>query len=406
MDLVPVKEKQTTIPHPRQLTISKRAKELAEIQTVPAVRKKVQKTIKMFGKISYDETRISYITAWIPGRIDRLYFDFTGIKVKKGSPMVYIYSPDLLSAQKEYLQAIKIKTEFEMSPNQELKAMTAATLKSAEEKLRLLGLTPKQIAQIKKQNKPKDHITIHAPISGTVIEKNAFEGMYVKTGTPIYTIADLSWVWVILEAYESDLIWIHLGQKVNFKTQAWPQKTFQGKVSFIDPFLNERKRTVAIRLKVPNPKGLLKPGMFVQAELKVQLPGKNKQLPLVIPSSAPLITGRRAIVYVQVPNTPLPTYEGRIIELGPKVGDLYIVKSGLKEGEEVVVEGNFKIDSALQIQAKPSLMSLKKIEKINIYECSCTLKRWEQPANEKKRCPYCGEAMPDCGRLIETKSSP
>ncbi|MFQ5869306.1 MAG: efflux RND transporter periplasmic adaptor subunit [Candidatus Zixiibacteriota bacterium] len=357
MDLVPVKGEALGEEHPRRLTMSEAAKELAEIQTAAVVRKRVAKTIRMVGKIDYDESRVFHLTSWVPGRIHRLYYNFTGVQVDRGAPMVYIYSPELLSSQEEYLQALKMREELRGSTDALSEEMAETTLESAEEKLRLAGISPVQIAEIRERGTTVDHMTIHSPIAGTVIRKEVSEGMYVNTGTRIYTIADLSLVWALLEAYESDLTWIQEGQQVQFTTEAYPGETFRGRVVFIDPFLNEKTRTVGIRLEVPNPEAKLKPGMFMRAQLEAPLPKAERRLPLVIPATAPLITGERAVVYVEVPETERPTYEGRVVELGPRGGDYYVVKSGLSEGEQVVVHGNFKIDSALQIQAQPSMMS-------------------------------------------------
>jgi Cu(I)/Ag(I) efflux system membrane fusion protein len=229
--------------------------------------------------------------------------------------------------------------------------------------------------------------------------------MYVKTGTKIYTIADLSRVWVVMDAYESDLPWLHYGHEVDFTVEALPGKQFQGRIAFIDPVLDAKTRTVKVRLSIPNPEGRLKPGMFVRAivhsvmgpegqainpamegkwvspmhpEIVKDIPGKcdvcgmalvraeelgivhtpsDKELPLVVPAEAILLTGKRAVVYVKKPGTAEPVFEGREVVLGARAGDTYIVLEGLMEGEEVVVNGNFKIDSAMQIAAKPSMMN-------------------------------------------------
>jgi Cu(I)/Ag(I) efflux system membrane fusion protein len=237
-------------------------------------------------------------------------------------------------------------------------------VKAAKEKLRLWGLTEKQIVEIEKRGKTTDHVTIYTPISGVVIHKNGLEGMYVETGTKIYTIADLSQVWIKLDAYESDLIWIANGQEVEFGTEAYPGETFKGKVVFVDPFLDPKTRTAKVRVNVSNPHGKLKPEMFVRAEVHAVIKKERDVIkgvqstksPLVIPATAPLFTGKRAIVYVEVPDKK-GTYEGREVMLGPRAGDYYTVREGLSEGELVVVNGNFKIDSAIQILAKQSMMS-------------------------------------------------
>ncbi|MHC4158726.1 MAG: efflux RND transporter periplasmic adaptor subunit [Planctomycetota bacterium] len=390
----------------REFTTSEYAKALMDIETATVERKFVTSIIRMVGKVEYDETRVQYITAWVPGRLDRLYVDYTGVPVKKGDHMVYLYSPELLSAQEELIQAAKAVQNIEASSSELMREVTVGTLEAAREKLRLWGLTAKQISEIEKRGTASDHITIFAPASGIVIHKNAQEGMYVKTGTRIYTVVDLTHVWVKLDAYESDLIWVRYGQEVEFTTVSFPGQVFTGTISFIDPVLNPVTRTVKIRVDVPNADGKLKPEMFVKAVVKAQVatggkvmdpklagkwicpmhpsvvkeePGKCdicemplaqteslgyvsaspdiSERPLVIPVSAALVTGTRAIVYVEKPGKDKPTYEGREVVLGPRAGNYYIVRSGLNEGDMVVTKGNFKIDSALQIQAKPSMMT-------------------------------------------------
>lgn len=388
-----------------QFTASPAAAALMDVQTAPVERKFVTANVRMVGKVEYDETRVEYITAWVPGRLDRLFVDYTGVPVRKGDHMVYLYSPELLSAQEELLQAIKAVEGVEQSRSEMIREMTAGTVNAAREKLRLLGLTEAQISEIEQRGTASDHITIYSPTGGIVVHKNAREGMYVDTGTRIYTVADLSHVWVKLDAYESDLAWLRYGQTVEFGTVAYPGKTFEGTISFIDPMLDPMTRTVNIRVDVPNPQGLLKPDMFVKAVVHAEVAAAGKVMdpdlagkwicpmhpseiedqpgdcgicgmplvrteslgyvsigpeqadkPLVIPASAALVTGKRAVVYVQVPDAEKPTFEGREVVLGPRAGDYYLVESGLEEGQMVVTKGNFKIDSALQIQAKPSMM--------------------------------------------------
>jgi len=401
MDLIPL-EKDAGDDAPRRLVMSPAAKALAEIETQPVERRSVTHTLRMVGKVHYDETRLSTIAAWFPGRLDRLYVDYTGITVSKGDHMVYVYSPELLTAQQELLEATKGAEDLGDAGKDAIR-MAEELVRSAEEKLRLWGLTLEQIEEIRRKGKAQDHLTIRAPVGGIVIHKNALEGMWVKTGTKIYTIADLSRVWVLLDAYESDLPWVHYQQEVEFTTEAYPDQTFRGKIVFISPVLDERSRTVRLRVNVPNPRGLLKPEMFVRAEIRAKVIGRGTALapklagkwispmhpevikdgpgqcdvcgmdlvpaeslfptrdtpqepPVVIPASAALVTGKRAVVYVKAKDTEKPTFDGREIVLGPRAGGYYIVEKGLNEGDLVVVNGAFKIDSALQIQAKPSMM--------------------------------------------------
>ncbi len=374
------------------MTVSETAKKLMNIETSPVERRFVDVEVRMVGKVDYDETRIKYITAWVAGRLDRLFVDFTGVTVNKGDHLVDMYSPDLISAQEELIQALTSAKSMSSSDIPSMRESALATVEAAREKLRLWGLKPEQVAEIEKRGKAVDHITIYAPSGGVVIHKNAQEGMYVKTGTRIYTIADLSEVWIKLDAYESDLVWLRYGQEVEFTTEVYPGRAFTGTIAFIDPILTEMTRTVKVRVNAQNPDMLLKPGTFVRAIAKAQIAGEGKVMssslagkwicpmhpdivketadkcdicqmalvqteslgyldidsikaekPLVIPASAALITGTRAIVYVELPDKDKPTFEGREIVLGPRAGDYYLVRSGLKEGERVVTRGNFKI---------------------------------------------------------------
>ena len=404
MDLIPAAIAREDESDPRELAISERAAKLMQIETVPVERRFVEAEVRLVGKVDYDETRVSYITAWVPGRLDRLFVDYTGVPVNKGDHMVSLYSPDLLSAQEELLQAIEAVRKLRDSSVPVVREASAATVDAAREKLRLWGLTPEQIRETETRGTPLDHVTIYAPAGGIVIHKNAREGMYVQTGTRIYTIADLSTVWVLLDAYESDLPWLRYGQEVEFTTESYPGEAFKGVVSFIDPVVDRSSRTVKARVNVPNPSGRLKPGMFVRAVARASIaeggkvmntdlagkwispmhpevvkdaPGlcdvcgmplvraedlgyvsdRKANAPLVIPRTAPLLTGRRAVVYVEVPDRERPTYRGREVVLGPRAGGFYVVAEGLQEGERVVTRGSFKLDAELEIQARPSMMS-------------------------------------------------
>ena len=392
---------------PRELKVSTSAAKLMELETAPVERRPVTVDVRMVGKVDFDETRLAYITAWVPGRIERLFVDYTGIPVRQGDHMLEFYSPEILTAQTELLQALETVRRLQNSTVATVRNTAQATVEAAREKLRLWGLTPEQITEIERRGTASERMTIYAPASGVVVHKNAREGMYVETGTRIYTIADLSRVWVELNAYESDLAWLRYGQTVGFSAESHPGEEFSGKIAFIHPVLDETTRTVKIRVNVDNEDGLLKPGMFVRATVQAEIgadgqvvgtelagkwispmhpeivkdepgtcdvcgmplvpaeelgyvdPDEEKTqnaVPLVIPASAPLITGRRAVVYVEIPGRDKPTYEGREVVLGPRAGDFYLVKKGLAEGERIVTQGAFKLDAELQIRAKPSMM--------------------------------------------------
>lgn len=391
MDLIPVSENApASSGHAHELHLSEHARKLAEVETATVERRYVETSVRLTGKVEYDETRLSTITARVPGRLDRLFVDYTGMPVRKGDHLALLYSPELLAAQQELIQA---------SSSESLQGI-------ARDKLLLYGLTQEQIDQLEKSKTPSDQLTLYSPTTGVVIKKTGVEGMYVQTGTSIYTVADLSNVWIMLDAYESDLALLQYGQSVAISTEAYPGETFNGTVTFISPILDEQTRTAKVRVKMPNAEMRLKPGMFVRAVAQVKLaedgitkaidlsgkwicpmhpeeladekglcsvcemdlvdpatlgglPASGTKLPLIIPASAALLTGKRAIVYLQ---TQEGVYIPRKIELGRRAGDYYIVKSGLNEGDIVVSKGAFKIDSEIQIQAKPGMMSVESEE--------------------------------------------
>ena len=376
----------------RSFSMSEAAKALAEIQTTEVRRTFPVAEVRLFGKIVYDETSMRTVAARFPARIDRLFVDYTGIAVEEGGHLATVYSPDLLSAQKELLTA----KEFG----------NTGALSASQDKLRLWGFSEEKIREIESSGKVSDRLTIDAPVGGIVTHKNVNEGDYVQVGTPYFRIADLTAVWVLLKAYESDMPWLRFGQDVSFTTESIPGKTFEGRISFISPELDPATRTVAVRVNVDNGERLLKPGMFVSGTVRANVSGAGRVLdpslagkwispmhpeivkdspgkcdvcgmdlvpaeelgyvsrgdqgkpPLVIPASSVLHTGKRSIVYVELPDTEQPTYEGREVLLGPRAGDDYLVEAGLKEGERIVSQGGFVIDSALQIQAKKSMMLL------------------------------------------------
>ena len=389
------------------LKLSNNAQMLAEVTMTPVIRKAVTKQVRMVGNLDYDETRLTHITAWVPGRLDRMFVDYTGVTVKKGDHMIELYSPELISAQEELIQAGKSLKRLSESGSSLVKRSTEQAHQSAREKLLLLGLTEQQVKGIEKRAKASDKITIYAPTGGDVVERNATEGMYVQTGTRVYSIADLSTLWLHLDAYETDLPWLRYGQSVEFSTQAVPGKTFQGTISFISPVLDRETRTTKIRVIVKNTDGALKPGLFVNGIVKARIYGEGKvidtslkgkyvgpmhpeviqdtpgecpicemdlvaaedlgyitedskaPIPLVIPVSAPLLTGKRAVVYIKNSDSSENStiYSYREVTLGPRAGDFYIIESGLNEGELVVTNGAFKIDADLQIKGKKSMMN-------------------------------------------------
>jgi Cu(I)/Ag(I) efflux system membrane fusion protein len=391
MDLIPLKSDSGADLGPREMSMSEASRALADIQTSEVIREYPEAEIRLVGKLEYDETREKSLTARFPARIDELFVNFTGIRVKKGEHLAKVYSPELQTAQRELL------TSYRADPN-------SSITRAAKEKLRLWDLMPEQIDAIIKSGEAKDHFVLKAPVGGVVVAKHVKEGDYLKTGEPLFKIVDLSELWAYLDAYESDLPWLRFGQDVAFTVESYPGETFHGQISFIEPEVNRKTRSIPVRINVLNTDEKLKPGMFIRGVVQSRLaedgqvyapefagkwmspmhpevikdaPGQcdvcgmdlvpaeelgyvaNEKVsaPLVVPTSAVLHTGKRAVVYVEKPDTERPTYEGREIVLGPRAGDYFLVTTGLDAGERVVTNGAFKIDSALQIQAKPSMMN-------------------------------------------------
>ena len=402
MSLVPVYE-DAPDSAARQLSMSESARQLADIQTTAVERFFPEHQVRLFGRIEFDETQVADISAYFPGRIEKLYVNYEGIPVNKGDHLAEIYSPELITAQQELKEALRAVAQSRTGPGYAREA-GQQNLQAVREKLRLWGLSPQQIRTMETSDRLLERLTIYSPQKGIVVKQNVQEGQYVKTGDRIYRVASLERLWVELEAYESQLPWLRYGQDVTFTTDARPGETFTGRISFIAPTVNPDTRTVDLRVNLENPGGTLKPGLFVRATVTSRIAGhgdvidaslKGKHVcpmhpevirsepgtcdicgmdlvpaatlgyfnesgsepPLVIPASAPLITGKRAIVFVKVPDQNKPTYESREVVLGPRAGDYYIVASGLREQEQVVTRGAFKIDSAMQISAKPSMMN-------------------------------------------------
>jgi membrane fusion protein, copper/silver efflux system len=370
MDLIPVpadedeSEQEGALP---RLALSRRAEALLNVQTWPAERRDVPVELPLYGRINLDETRLRSITAWLAGRLEKLHVDFTGVSVRQGDPMVEIYSPELIVAQSELINTVQARGRQQRTGAETIRT-TDAVLNAGRFKLRQLGLTQEQIAAIEGSEKVNETLTIVAPVDGIVTERHVTEGAHVERGDPIYSLADLSTVWVELSVYESDLKWLKTGQPVTFTAEAFPGDTFTGEIVFIDPMLDENTRTVRVRADMENPGGRLRPGMFLRGSVEASLSGaiaelEEGTLPLVIPATAPLITGQRAVVYVRVSAAERPTYEARQVTLGPRARGYYAVLDGLIEGELVVTNGNFKIDSELQIRGRPSMMSPQDPEK-------------------------------------------
>ena len=328
---------------PEAIQLSAEAVALAQVQTTVVNRQNPVKEVQLYGTIQVDERLSQSQTAHVSGRIEKLFVTFTGESVRRGQPIATIYSPELLNAQQELIEAVKMK---DLQP---------ALLQAVREKLRLWMLTNEQIARIEQSGEVSPQIDVAATTSGIVISKNVNQGDYVNTGSILFDVANLSQVWAVFDAYESDLPFLKVGDRLEYTLQSLPGKTFSGTISFINPILDPSTRTAKVRVATANPGMELKPEMYANALIHAPLKQYNNEV--VIPKSAILWTGKRSIVYVKQPDTETPAFLLREIELGPSLGETYVVLSGLNDGDEIVTNGAFTIDASAQLAGKRSMMN-------------------------------------------------
>ncbi len=345
MDLIPLETESgdTTTQSPDEVTLSAAAMQLANIQTTVVQQGAAEKTIRLLGKVYPDERNISHLTARFGGRIEQLFVNFTGQQVRQGEKLGTIYSPQLINAQKELLETVKFK---DTNPT---------FYQAARTKLKLWELTDEQIDAIENSGQPQLYFDIRSPITGTVTKREIASGNYVKEGDAMFEITNLTKVWLLFDAYESDLPWINKGDQVRFTLPALANKPFSGRISFIDPIIDNQTRVAHVRVEVRNTGLKYKPGMLVNGILEAKI--NNKTDRLLIPKSSILWTGKRSVVYVKIPERENPSFLLREIALGPEAGNFYIVTDGLKAGEEIATNGVFKIDAAAQLAGKRSMMS-------------------------------------------------
>ena len=302
----------------------------------------IEKIIRTVGRIDYDEKRIVTISPKIGGWIEDLYVDFTGRFVRQGEPLLTIYSPELLSTQEEYLVALRARKDLVKSPFPEVAASGNSLAESARRRLKLWDISDDQIKALEETGEAKKTMTLYSPFGGFVLEKMAYKGMSVMPGMALFKIADLSVVWLYADIYEYELPFIRLGQQASVQLSYLPGETFTGKVIYIYPSLNPETRTAKVRFEFPNPHGKLKPEMYANVEIKVQL-GRR----LVVPDGAIIDTGIRQMAIIDKGNG---YFEPREVKVGAKVDTYYEVISGLKEGERVVTSANFLIDSESRLK--------------------------------------------------------
>jgi membrane fusion protein, copper/silver efflux system len=342
MDLILLNQSSAAKGDSTAVHFNKEALELANVATSIVSRQKPTKEVRLYGKVQADERLLQNQVAHISGRIEKLMVNFTGEPVRQGQKLATIYSADLVTAQQELIEAAKSK---QAQPE---------IYEAAKEKLMQWMLTDKQIAQIESSGRVKMDFEVLSNTSGIVATKRVNTGDHVSEGTVMFDVVNLSSVWVLFDAYESDLPFLHVGNTVSFTVQALPGTKFSGNIKFIDPMIDPNTRVAKVRVEIGNAGGKLKPEMFVNGIVHANLDQYKDKL--VIPRSAVLWTGKRSVVYVKQPSTDEALFKMREIELGPVLGNSYVVLTGLKEGEEIVTEGTFNVDAASQLDGKASMM--------------------------------------------------
>jgi membrane fusion protein, copper/silver efflux system len=339
MDLIPASSEAREDDY--SMVMTETAIQLANIQTTPVIHELPKREITLSGRISLDERRISYVTTHFEGQIHDVKIDFTGAPIRRGDVMATIYSPDVVSAQRELLEAAHNR---ERNPGM---------YESVVRKFKLWKFTDQQIQQIVDRGEIQTHMEILSPVDGFVMKRNVVDDQHVMEGTIIYEVGNLDQLWVTLEAYEEDIEWISVGDKIEFTSRSNPGRSYEAEVNFIDPTFNPQQRTIRVRADIENSDHRLKPEMLVTGSLQ----SEQQQEKLMVPASSVLWTGPRSLVYVKDPEAETPRFMVREVNLGPRSGDYYVIEGGLEGDEEVVFNGAFRIDSEFQLADRFSMMN-------------------------------------------------
>lgn len=343
MDLVPQSDVSDNM-DPEAVQLSSSAVALANIQTEKVTKGKPEQKIRLSGKIAVNENEIYTQAFHFPGRIEKSYINFKGEKVSKGQIIAYLYSPEIVAAQDEYLELLK------GNPNNEL-------LKAARQKLENWKISTEMVSEIEKRGEPIEKFPIKSEVDGIVLEKLKGVGDYVSKGASFFKVANIQSVWALLDVYERDLPFVKEGDKVKVNTQAFPEITFSGIIDFVDPVIDAKDRVAKARVALQNRQEKLKPQMLISAETENK--GKYTEDQIMVPASAVLWTGELSIVYVKTNSSKGVAFKLRKVKLGPLMNERYVILAGLKEGEEIAVNGTFSIDAAAQLTGKPSMMQVE-----------------------------------------------
>lgn len=380
MDLVPVYEDAAGTDGIR---ISPTVAQNIGVKTEIIEKRKLSREIRTVGLLTYDERKVTHIHTKYQGWIEKLHVDFTGQEVNEDDLLVEIYSPELVSTQEELLLAMKYHQSLKDSPFQEIGQGAKSLLESARRRLELFDVPEHQIESLIRDQKITKTMHIHSPVRGFVIKKHALQGMFVQPGMSLYTIADLSNIWVLADVYEYELPWIRLGQEVEMTLSYFPGKKFSGKVTYIDPFLESQTRTIKVRMEFKNPGWQLKPDMYANVTLKSVIAKRA----VAIPEEAVIRSGDKDLVVVI---TSSGGFKSKEITLGPQANGYIQVLQGLRAGEKVVVSSGFLIDSESRLQE-----ALSKLQETK-----------EAPPPEMKTRKHEAAAMDSMKEMDKSKMTP
>jgi Cu(I)/Ag(I) efflux system membrane fusion protein len=356
MALVPVGEAGTEAAHGAApvdglatVTIDPQRQQLIGLRTAEVTRGPVGQSWRTVGKVAVDETNVHHVNIKVGGFVDTVYVDYVGKPVRRGERLFSIYSPDLLSVQQEYLLALR--TRKALAEGGVATGAGDDLVESARERLRLWDVPESEVRRLEETGKPTKTLTLYSPMSGVVTKKDIVMGHRLSEGDMPYEITDLSRVWVLADAYETDLSRIRVGMTATLALQAFPNQAFTGKVIFVDPILDAKTRTAKVRLEFPNPRGELRPEMFGEVTLRTQ-----KREGLRIPADAVIDSGTQKVVFVALGEGKL---QPREVKVGPVNDDAVEVLSGLEAGEKVVTRANFLVDSESRLRASLAAMGGK-----------------------------------------------
>jgi len=329
---------------PGAVMVSPQRQQLIGLKTGVAGYRSIERTIRTVGVVEFDERRLADVNIKIEGWIENLLVNFTGEPVRKGQALLTIYSPDLVSTQEEYLQALRAKDALSRSRFPDIASGGEMLVQASRRRLQYWDISDEDIATLERTGRPRKTLTLYSPIDGVVIERMAFRGKKVTPGETLYRVADLSRVWVHGEIYEYEVPLVKLGQTATITLASYPGEAFHGRVTYIYPVVTEKTRTVKVRFEFPNtPDWKLKPQMYAKVELKIPL-GKR----LVVPDEAILDSGTQQLVFIDKGQG---TFEPRQVTIGARVDGATEILSGLEAGERVVTSANFLIDSESQLKA-------------------------------------------------------